>query len=68
MVSPIAIWRDASPIERIDIQIKNEEAYAALLQKAGCDPREFLREHTKRVEELKMERQRLSRPSGSKHL
>jgi hypothetical protein len=57
-------WRDASPIERIDIQIEDEQQYARQMMAAGAGSREFLREHTNQIEKLRAERTKLARASG----
>jgi hypothetical protein len=59
-------WRDASPIERIDIQIEQQRAIVALWSVGGGGVSDYVRQYVERIAELEAEKEKLRGQSGAK--
>jgi hypothetical protein len=53
-------WRDASPLERIEMQIEDRIRYAAVVKRCNSATPEFTREYAERMKELQEEKAKLT--------
>jgi hypothetical protein len=56
-------WRDASPVEKLDIQIAGAQQMIGMMKMAGAADPTFMRRDAERVIALQAERAKLTAPA-----